>query len=905
MSMQQIYIRFKSKKKKIRNIVFSLSFLIFIFTINLSLNSFVTPNRLASIFKPVFEIETQQESYQFISFFSGETFTSEFIQNFDYKIDKICTNHFDFNQEESNSVLFLYNFIELNNSFSMFIGIDDGIFNKINYYHNNSQYLFFNISQDITNYSSNDTSFNIKIEDYSFEIKNTIQIYSENLLNYSNSFANFIINETISKYGGMNSIVITRLESYETDLSPVKIVNPSFKYKITGYQEVFNLEKYSGLIWSKNAKEHLFSYFNEIKLFFENSYTNINIHSENPYLEAKILSSESFVNITFLILRIIQIFIFIFPFLYLILVILQYYNVDKDFEQNELLRGQDKFERSFLFFLEFLLIIISSVVISLIILFVFMKVQFILFAAPYQFDALYYIISISIVTFIFLIGRVISEIIINRSLKNDDDFDLLKSGFSSMQRPIKISIFLVFTGLFIFIYLQDNGVIILSLMAVIGLLITCCIVISLFLKLLTSAFQFILHRILIKKGKKLSKTYLLFSFWNKYSFIKTFIISLIVFSFIIVNVGSTVFVNIFRTNTIWELGSPISVSCDSKNSSDFKGYLENNRVKLGLVNYVSYISIHTDFNINDSIYKVEYNLMGIDYQNWIDFYGEKKVLDLLEIKENGNSLFFPKNNSILLSYQFKEIGYNLEDQFIIPYYNSSEGKNEYFICDVNAFVKSWPVLTSYPMNNMEIQSKNIEFGIIPKNILIILLNASNVKYQETFLLNVKENQVNEIGREISNRFSSFSVNFLDLSGFIGIEQLQSNLLFQTLQFSLIFGILALYFSFINVSTISKRKSIILAKFGLVTNHRKILRNCLIIEGIIFIISYILSLMLAGFFANLASLLLSGINLTFFNFLVKNILYMSIFFLNLVALYQYLEFRKFGKLKIKELFRYPE
>ena len=66
---------------------------------------------------------------------------------------------------------------------------------------------------------------------------------------------------------------------------------------------------------------------------------------------------------------------------------------------------------------------------------------------------------------------------------------------------------------------------------------------------------------------------------------------------------------------------------------------------------------------------------------------------------------------------------------------------------------------------------------------------------------------------------------------------------------------------INVSTISKRKSIILAKFGLVTNHRKILRNCLIIEGIIFIISYILSLMLASLFANLASLLLSGINLT--------------------------------------------
>lgn len=169
------------------------------------------------------------------------------------------------------------------------------------------------------------------------------------------------------------------------------------------------------------------------------------------------------------------------------------------------------------------------------------------------------------------------------------------------------------------------------------------------------------------------------------------------------------------------------------------------------------------------------------------------------------------------------------------------------------------------MNNIEIQSKNIEFGIIPKDILTILLNASNVNYQETFLLNVKYNQVNEIGLEISNKFSSFSVNFLDMSGFIGIEQLQSSLLFQTLQISLIFGILALYFGFINVSTISKRKSIILAKFGLVTNHRKILRNCLIIEGIIFIISYILSLMLASLFANLASLLLSGINLTFLIF----------------------------------------
>lgn len=117
---------------------------------------------------------------------------------------------------------------------------------------------------------------------------------------------------------------------------------------------------------------------------------------------------------------------------------------------------------------------------------------------------------------------------------------------------------------------------------------------------------------------------------------------MILFSFIIINVGSTVFVNIFRTNTIWELGSPISVSCDSKNSSEFRGYLETNREKLGLVNYISYISIHTDFNVNDSIYKVEYNLMGIDYQNWIDFYGEKKVLDLLETKEKGNSLFFRK-----------------------------------------------------------------------------------------------------------------------------------------------------------------------------------------------------------------------------------------------------------------------
>ncbi|MCF2140111.1 MAG: hypothetical protein K9W44_08665 [Candidatus Lokiarchaeota archaeon] len=905
MSMQQIYIRLKSKKKKISNIVFSLSILIFIFTIILSLNSFVSPNRLASIFKPIFEIDSQQESYQYISFFSGESFTSEIIQNFDYKIDKICNNHFDFNQEESNSVIFLYNFIELNNSNSMFIGIDDGIFNKINNYHNNTQYLFLNISQNNTKFSAKDPSFNIKIDDYSFDITNTTQICSENLLNYSNSFANFIFNETILRYTDLNSVVITRLESYGTDLSPVKIVNPSFKYKITGYQEVFNLEKYNGIIWSKNAKEHLFSYFNEIKLFFENSYTNIDFHAENPYLEAKILSSESFINITFLILRIIQIFIFIFPFLYLILLILQYYNVDKDFEQNELLRGQDKFERNFLFFLEFLLIIISSATISLIILFVFMKIQYLLFVAPYQFDILYYIISISIVTFIFLMGRVISEIIINRSLKNDDDFDLLKSGFSSMQRPIKISIFLVITGLFIFIYLQDNGIIILSLMAVIGLLITCCIVISLFLRLFTSVFQLILQKIWINKGKKLSKTYLLFSFWNKYSYKKIFIISLILFSFIIINVGSTVFVNIFRTNTIWELGSPISVSCDSKNSSEFRGYLETNREKLGLVNYISYISIHTDFNVNDSIYKVEYNLMGIDYQNWIDFYGEKKVLDLLETKEKGNSLFFSKNNSILLSYQFKEIGYNLEDQFIIPYYNSSEGKNEYFICDVNAFVKSWPVLTSYPMNNIEIQSKNIEFGIIPKDILTILLNASNVNYQETFLLNVKYNQVNEIGLEISNKFSSFSVNFLDMSGFIGIEQLQSSLLFQTLQISLIFGILALYFGFINVSTISKRKSIILAKFGLVTNHRKILRNCLIIEGIIFIISYILSLMLASLFANLASLLLSGINLTFFNFLVKNILYLSVFFLSIIALYQYLEFRKFSQLKIKELFRYPE
>lgn len=69
MSMQQIYIRLKSKKKKISNIVFSLSILIFIFTIILSLNSFVSPNRLASIFKPIFEIDSQQESYQYISFF--------------------------------------------------------------------------------------------------------------------------------------------------------------------------------------------------------------------------------------------------------------------------------------------------------------------------------------------------------------------------------------------------------------------------------------------------------------------------------------------------------------------------------------------------------------------------------------------------------------------------------------------------------------------------------------------------------------------------------------------------------------------------------------------------------------------------------------------------------------------
>ncbi|WP_457557948.1 hypothetical protein [Candidatus Harpocratesius sp.] len=850
-----------------------------------------------------------QKDYQYLAYFSGRTSTSEILQDFDHEIDQICKNNYKFNQEESNSVLFLFNNIKLNDSASAYyIGVEDEIFNKINIYQKNSDYLFLNISQNDTENPPNNLSFKIKIEDNSkiFEIENITQIFTNDLFNYSKSFANFLINDTILMGDNLFSVIITKISTYEYDLASIMITNPSFQYHFAGYQEIYNIEKYLDVIWSKNANKRLFAYFLEIQSNFEEKYTDLNIQVENSDVESSIISSEFFINITYFILRIIQIIVFVFPLLYLFIIVLQYYTIDKDFEQNEILRGQKRIERIINYFVEMLIIILSSAIISLILLFSYMKFENRIFSSPYEFEFKYYIISFSIPIVTLLSGLFISEFMINKSLKSDIDFDdSLKTLLFTMQKPIKISILIIVLLLSTFLLLEENDIIIISIIIGIGVIITLCTIISLFFKYMTSIIQKLIQIIHVKKNKNPSKTFLLFSFWKKYSFKKIFVISLIVLSFITINVGSTILVNIYRTNTMWNLGSTISVSCDAKNSSDFENYLNSNQQNLGLRNYVSYISIITDFNTTGSIYTSEYKLMGIDYQDWIDFYGKKEVLNLLESNEPDASLIMSEDSSILLSYGYKGIGYDLKDKFFIPYYNSSEEEIEILVYNVSAFVKNWPIYTEYPSKLNEIQSENSYFCIIQKDILIELLNTSMINYKETFLLDVENSKINETSSLISKEFSSFEVYSVDLSGFIGVEQLQSSLLFQIFQFCIIFGSLALYFDYINVSSVSKRKSIILAQFGLVSDYRKILRNTLILEWMIFMLSYLFSLLVAYLIVNYAVLLISGISITYIGLMLKNTLFLAFLLSCSLILYQYLEYRKFAKLKIRDLFRYPE
>lgn len=826
--------------------------------------------------------------------FSGKSKSLSFLQSFPSILEEASYTSFNAFEPLSQS-LFAYDFIQTyDENMTVLLGIDSEFFENL---------LNISIEGGITGdaillkLNTDDTAnlgeTNITInESVVKEINVTNILDKDTFIQKLPYFARFLIEGyRVHYFTDVYRFILINEQRY-VELYNSFIETDSSYYTLLG---LLSLTKngYYKIVWSRNSYEKVESFQIEINrhISYLDEFASINIDS-SPIIQ-DIENNSSLVDIAYSYIRGIQLVFWSLSMIILIQAINKKQLVARDKELRFILSGRGWMKRSFDIIVETSIITIAGVCIGYPVLCLLTLVQ-------NQISSAFIFIPINFVEFIIIFSTIYlvtllvfftHELFLRKILMGKFDS---KSGnllLKALPRTIRllslIALILVLWLMnkeynLLFIYVLISGALFIAFLAL--------LIIQIILKIILSCYD----NYKIRTNNSSSPNIILLKLWKKfynpkmlkYSFLFAMMSSVIIYSFTTADS--------LKEEQLWNLGGEISCKVNGASNSSIEheiGKLTN------LIDYTKIIEISTDFNTSDFTLSSTYSLQGISISDFFEYYTKKDIQKWLY----EGSLDEFNSSSCLLSLEYKKYGYSIDHILSIFYANTTDSSLEALNVTINGFFNYWPRLV---MKESYSISQNVEYCVMDINVLEQILVVSETTYDTTYLIHVREKDINSSLSYLDTLNMFSEISFVNLQIYDGINEIFLTPIAIVFEVVIILWIvLSVYERFEDINSDPKAKT--LGIIGMSANYHRTLIFVKIMELIltIFVILsvVILTLITSDFILSITTSRINQLSThTIGYILLLALLSFILLFLQLI-----LEYLRLRRINLALIFRHPE
>jgi hypothetical protein len=715
----------------------------------------------------------------------------------------------------------------------------------------------------------------IKIDDQYGNVNITDKISVNNYLS-NLPILNELINES-----NLNYLLFLRSSDY-TYLWE-NVLNFSHEIHVEGFVK-FSENQRDIMYWSLNSQKRINKFIDELHtslISIESSLILI-VSNKGEY----ILEDNHFlVQIIHSFIRGLQIIIWGFSILITVISINKIQRLNKEHEINTLLAGTNWSKRIIHLIAESFTITLFSLLFSMILLYPILKFQS-LFAIDFIFNFSLlrdYGIITSILFLVIFIVFLDYELYLRKVISNKTTMNIKYQPLFVIPLYGKI----ICSGILIlFFWLLNRNYDLKYLLGLyVGTLVLCGLVILIITSMINLSLKLI-RKIKRKRDKKLSKTFILFTFWKKPISTKFILYSVIVTLVLASFISISLFADTIKTENRWYMGSEIIFDVPLDNSTTIESQLNTNQE---IIDYTKTIKISSNQSLFEPalVEDAYIRYIGINYDDYLQYFDSWKKKNWLQegVLVNNNE------NTTFITSKFKENNYEMND--ILTLKDNSN-------ITIKGIIDAWPTFTS-----PDGSTSNVFYGLIlDYTKLQSLLNLENIDYNIKYLVHTKKTHILSVVSSISNFTFIDELSYIDPLVEEGITKVFFNPTIISFELLIIFGIsMTLYSNLEEINSGKEARD--LGIIAINNSYGKPLILVKLMEVIINVIIFVIVfLILFSTFYVIFSLIMSNYVMisrnTYLNLIIMTVIYIGIHLLQ--SLSEYLNYRR---INLSLLYRHPE
>ena len=389
-----------------------------------------------------------------------------------------------------------------------------------------------------------------------------------------------------------------------------------------------------------------------------------------------------------------------------------------------------------------------------------------------------------------------------------------------------------------------------------------------------------------KRDKKLSKTFILFTFWKKSISTKYILYSVIVMLVLASFISISLFTDTIKTDNRWYMGSEIVFDVPLDNSTTIETQLNANQE---IIDYTKIIKISSKKSLFEpALVEDDYiRYLGIIAEDYLQYFDTWTKKDWLR---EGILNDFNENTSFITR-KFDNSGYNMNDVLTLADNTS---------LTIKGILGAWPTFTS-----PDGSSSNAFYGLIlDYSKLQSLLNLENITYKIRYLIHTTNDHILSVVSPISNFAFVDEFSYIDPFVEEGITKVFFNPIIISFELLIIFGISMTLYS--NLEEINRSKEA--RDLGIIAINNAYEKPLILVKLMELIINVgiyaLVFLILFTTFFTIFSIISSSIILitrnTYLHLIIMSVIYIGIHLLQ--SLSEYLNYRR---INLSLLYRHPE